>query len=116
MSFKLSDYVKLAPWLQFVGHMLVLLGVVLVLLHYHWAVWLVIAANIGAGGAFRYQWHKGMAPKIDAVLRTELQLGGVSLTLVGGILLFFIAPAGALCSFIGTAAALAGFCYDLLYP
>jgi len=113
LNVKISNYIKPAPWLQFVGLMLAI-GASTVFLSLHWrtALFAGVAANALALGAFLYRLSMSPAP---SALENDLQIGGIAASAVGSLLLFSH-PFGAIFVFFGMAMAMAGFCYDLIYP
>ena len=113
MSFKISNYVKPAPWAQFVGHMLLLGAIVGALTGHKAAFRVALAALVIAGAAYANRF-KSLPPN-DAALRLKLQVAGLAAALLGAILFWFAPNVGAWLCFIGTGLSLADFCYDLIY-
>lgn len=116
MSFDFSKYVKLWPWLQFVGLELIVAGLV-------FERWHPTIGGIGGGlslalSAFAFVHivrADGWKPLLQ--IRRLLQVIGYVAIIFG-----FASQAthhserGALFIFVGTGVAMAGIVYDLIYP
>lgn len=116
MSFNLEKYLRIWPWLQFVGLELVAGGLIYARFNPVLGTLVASLAGIGSAGVFGYIVSKDGIVSLFGIRRL-LQALGYAAMLVGLVLGYTgRAERGALFAFVGTGVAMAGFAYDLLYP
>ena len=116
MSFDFSKYVRLWPWLQFVGVEL-FVGLLI------WQRWNPVLGTLFSfialgGSAFAFYTYaiKKSGWKGIFEIHRLLQTVGYAAMLIGIFIGFGHSEAGDMTAYVGHGVVLAGFAYDLLYP
>jgi len=114
MPFNFAKYVKLWPFTQFVGLELVAGGMISERWHGNLGQVVALAGLLASAYAFAYVTYKdGLRSLLN--IRRLLQAAGYAAIIVG-MLPQVGSERGAAIAFVGTGVAMAGFCYDLIYP
>jgi len=113
-TFKLSNYVKLVPWLQYVMPLLALFAILF--LNHQGRVAVVPLAGVVGASATLYRWFKELETSPDPTWKKALFLFGYAALLLAS---FFAGPMPLLAArlaYFGVAFCETGFVYDLIYP
>lgn len=115
MAFNFQNYVRLWPFLQFVGLELVAGGLIYDRWHPTLGSFISTLAWVLSAGAFSYvAYRDGLKSLLN--IRRILQALGYAAIATGLVLGLTQAEKGGIVSFVGTGVSMAGFAYDLIYP